>query len=80
MIINITKKLFLDLSTEWSQLWGKYNWYTFTFVELYFENDSFTGGLEFVATLLGFRLRIRYNTDEFFIKEAQWREEGFLEK
>jgi len=72
MIINITPKLFLDLSTEWSQLFGKYNWYSFTLIEIYFENDEFTGGYEFVATLFGFRLRVRYNTDKYYIKEKEW--------
>lgn len=72
MIINITKKVFLDLSTEWTQLWGKYNWYSFTFIELYFENDNFTAGYEFVATLLGFRLRVRWNTDRSLKKFEEW--------
>jgi hypothetical protein len=75
MIINITKKLFLDLSTEWSQLGGDFNWYAFTFIELYFENDKWTGGYEFVATFLGFRLRARYNTDEGLKKMKEWEEE-----
>ena len=75
MIINITEKLFLNLTSEWEQLFGKYNWYTFTFLELYFENDEFTGGLEFVATFLGFRLRARYNTDKYFEKEKEWLED-----
>ncbi len=76
MIINITKKLFLDLSTEWEQLFGKYNWYSFTFIGLYFEKDDFTKGYEFVATFLGFRLRVRYNTDRAMAQFDEWEKES----
>ena len=72
MIINITPKLFLDLSTEWSQLFGKYNWYCCTFIEIYFENDKWTGGYEFIVTFLGFKLRVRYNTDKALRQFEEW--------
>ena len=72
MIINITPKLFLDLSTEWSQLFGKYNWYSFTPILIYFENDKWTGGVELEVTLLGFRLRARYNTDKALRQFEEW--------
>jgi len=72
MIINITPKLFLDLSTEWSQLFGEYNWYSFTLINIYFESDDMTEGYEFVATLIGFTLRVRYNTDEALKQFAKW--------
>jgi len=75
MIINITPKLFLDLSTEWSQLFGKYNWYSFTLISIYFENDKWIGSIEFVATLLGFTLRIRYNPDEALAQFEEWEKE-----
>lgn len=75
MIINITPKLFLDLSTEWSQLFGKYNWYSFTLINIYFENDDMTLGYEFVFTLLGFTLRIRYNTDKALAQFEEWEKE-----
>jgi hypothetical protein len=77
MIINITPKLFLDLSTEWSQLFAKYNWYTFTLINIYFENDDMALGYEFVFTLVGFTLRIRYNTDKALAQFEEWeREDG----
>lgn len=75
MIINITEKLFLDLTSEWEQIFGKYNWYSFTLLELYLENDKWTGGYEFVATFLGFRLRLRYNTEEAAKKFEEWEKE-----
>lgn len=73
MTINLTKNTFLELEAEWSQLRGGYNWYTFTLIEAYFENDKFTGGHEYVVCLLGFRLRVRHNTPEFYKKEAEWK-------
>ncbi len=75
MIINITPKLFLDLSTEWKQLTGKYNWYSFTLLHIYFEGDKMIDGYEFLVTLLGFTLRIRYNTDEGMRQFEEWEEE-----
>lgn len=76
MIINLTKNTFLELDTEWKQLRGGYNWYSFTLVNIYFENDKFTGGHEYVFTLLGFILRVRHNTAEFYRKEAEWMKEA----
>lgn len=75
MIINLTKKLFLDLSTEWTQLFGKYNWYSFTLINIYFESDNMTDGYEFVATFLGFTLRLRYNTDKAMKQFEEWEKE-----
>ena len=76
MIINITKKLFLDLSTEWTQLFGKYNWYSCTLINIYFESDDMTLGYEFVATLLGFTLRVRYDTDKAMAQFDEWEKES----
>ena len=75
MIINITKKLFLDLSTEWTQLFGEYNWYSCTLINIYFESDDMTHGYEFVATLLGFTLRVRYNTNKAMAQFEEWEQE-----
>lgn len=75
MIINLTKNTFIDLSTEWEQLSGCYNWYTITFVECYFENDKFTGGYEWVVCLFGCRLRIRHNTKRYYELEKAWKKE-----
>lgn len=76
MIININKKLFLDLSTEWKQLFGKYNWYSCTLINIYFEKDSMCDGYEFVATFIGFTLRVRYNTDKALAQFDEWEKES----
>ncbi len=72
MIINITENFFIELSTEWTQLRGGYNWYSFTLIHAYFENDTMTGGYEAELTLLGFTIRARYNTEKFNSKIREW--------
>jgi hypothetical protein len=72
MTINITKNFFVEISTEWTQIIGHWNWYSFTIINVYFENDVMTGGYEAVFTLLGFTLRFRYNTKEFYRKMDEW--------
>jgi hypothetical protein len=69
------KNFFLEFKNEWTQLVGKYNWYTVTFIQIEFENDLFTGGYEFVFILLGLGFRLRYNTKKFYELEAQWQKE-----
>lgn len=53
----------LSIINEWKQLKGKYNWYSFTFINLYFEDEPYTGGVELHFTLLGLGFIIRYNYD-----------------
>jgi hypothetical protein len=72
MIINITENFFIELATEWTQLRGGYNWYSFTPIHVYFENDAYTGGYEAEFTLLGFTIRGRYNTERFYSKYEEW--------
>jgi hypothetical protein len=59
--INITKNLFAELHCDWLQIFGKYNWYECNILQVYFENDSMTGGYEFEFYILGFGMRVRYN-------------------
>jgi len=59
--LNITDKCFIHVRNEWSQLCGKYNWYSFTFCQIYFEDEKMTGGWEFEFMLLGLGFRVRYN-------------------
>lgn len=70
----------VEFTNDWKQLVGKWNWYTFTIVELYFENDKFTHGYEFVFTLLGLGIRIRYNTDKALKQFDKWEQEVNLDK
>jgi hypothetical protein len=72
MIINITENFFIELNTEWKQIWGNWNWYTFTLINIYFENGKYTGGYEAEITLLGFTIWCRYNTEEFNSKMREW--------
>lgn len=60
---------------EWVQLLHTFNWYTFTLINIEYEDDVFTGGYEFTFILLGLGLRIRYNTDEAFEKFEEWTKE-----
>lgn len=51
-------RVMFDFDNEWSQLFGKYNWYTFRFLQVEWEWDKYCGSLEFMFALLGFGLRI----------------------
>jgi len=66
------KHFVFEFNNEWLQLFSKHNWYTFTPIAIEFENDEFTGGLEFTAFLLGLGIRIRYNTKKFYEKQKEW--------
>jgi len=57
------KNWVFEFKNEWKQLRGGFNWYTFTPIYIYFENDKYTGGVEFSFTLLGLGFYIRYNYD-----------------
>lgn len=61
MIINLTKNSFIEIICEWSQIIGNYNWYSFTFFHLYFEDEVWTGGFEAELIILGVGLRFRWN-------------------
>lgn len=61
--INFTENFFIDTHNDWRQLWGKWNWISFTLIEIYAENDKWTGGLVFQMTLLGLGFRLRWNYD-----------------
>jgi len=71
----------VELKNEWSQVSGKWNWYTFTLIYIYGEKSWH--GYEFWFTLLGLGIYIRYNTDkslELFKKWDKEMEEEFGEK
>ncbi len=56
-----TDNFFVNFINEWCQFAGEFNWYTFTFLELQFENEKMTGGAEFVFIVLGLGFRVRWN-------------------
>ena len=45
--LNITENCFTHLINDWEQLFGKWNWYSFHFIHIYFEKDDMAGGYEF---------------------------------
>lgn len=49
---------------EWSQLWQRCNWYTFTPIKLEVEDDRHMGSVEATAILLGIGFRVRLNWRE----------------
>jgi hypothetical protein len=65
------KRFVFSTINEWNQFGHKFNWYTFTFILVEFENEVMTGGYEFAFIFLGLGFRIRYNrecSDEIFAK------------
>ena len=46
--------------------WRKYNWNTWQFINVEFENDTWTGGYEFTFVFLfcGIRFRISHETEK----------------
>jgi hypothetical protein len=65
------KRFIFSFINEWVQLFDTFNWYTFTFINIEFENEVMTGGYEFLVIILGLGFRIRYNrkcSDEIFAK------------
>ena len=65
---NVTENLFFHFKNDWGQLFGKYNWISMNFLQLYFEKDTMTHGYEFEFMVLGLGLRVRYNYDDYFNK------------
>jgi hypothetical protein len=60
---------------EWSQLFWKFNWYTFTVINIEFEKDDMVHGYEFRVIVLGLGFRIRYNTDKALEQFEEWAKE-----
>lgn len=52
---------FFHIVNDWSQVFSKYNWYTFHFLHLYMENDVMTCGFEVEIVILGLGFRWRWN-------------------
>ena len=65
-------RFLIEFINDWKQLTGKWNWYTFTFINIEFENDIMSHGYEFYFVVLGLGIRIRYNKASF----KEWVEEA----
>lgn len=71
LVINFTKNTFLYFENDWRQLFGKYNWKTYRFADIYYENDIMMAGQEFRFILLGFGLTIRRQSNSPKLKELR---------
>lgn len=70
------KRFLFSFINEWVQLFGKWNWKTFTLIMVSFEDDTFTRGYEICVILLGFGFRIRYNTPASIDLFEEWEREA----
>ena len=55
------KNWIIEFRNDWEQVFGKWNWYSFTIIQIYFENDIMCPGYEFECIILGLGFRIRIN-------------------
>lgn len=79
--MNLTKnkELLFEFQTDWKQLKGKWNWYSFTFLEFRVEHEKWLKAYDIQITLLGFGLYVRFNYDVDFLnkKLSEWKSEEF---
>ena len=74
--MNYIKEHFVfEFRNEWEQIFGKYNWITFTFLYVYFERDIMLHGYEFSVTVLGLGFYFRYNNDKALAQFKEWDEQ-----
>lgn len=64
--------IFAHTINDWAQLFGKWNWITFHFVHVYFENDIICPGFvaEVVIFGLGFRFRANRSWEDTIIEKS----------
>ena len=75
MKYKLKDKIVFEFRNDWKQIKGKFNWYEFTFVHLYFEIDKKTHGYEFHFMLLGLGFYFRLNTDKSMRQFDKWEKE-----
>ena len=61
--LEFTENFFATFYNDWEQLFGKWNWYNLTLVEISLEKDIMIPGYEFAFIILGIGVRFRYNGD-----------------
>lgn len=69
--MNLIKRFVITPINEWKQIGGKYNWYSFTICNLYFEYEKMLEGIEFSIIIFGIGIYIRFNlpaSDKIFIE------------
>lgn len=69
------KNWLIEGINQWEQLFGKWNWYTWTLVQVEFEKENMAYGYEFLFILFGLGFRIRYNTEKSHKQFAEWMED-----
>ena len=57
---------------QWKQLFGGFNWYTWTFFQLEVEKENMAYGYEFIFIFIGLGFRIRYNTEKSLEQFEEW--------
>lgn len=62
--LELSKNAFVSFVNEWSQLFGKFNWINWTFINIAFEDDVMLGGFEFDFVILGLGFHFRWNHTE----------------
>jgi|SRR3990167_7744731 len=73
--LYITKNSFIHGVNDWKQIFGNWNWYSFTFITIYAERDFFVGGYEFEFVILGLGFRFRHNDKNARTKFKEWDKE-----
>lgn len=64
------KELLICPRNDYAQLFGKWNWHNFTFIELSIEDDFQLGAFEFNFVLLGIGINLRFNYKETEMTES----------
>ena len=75
-----TKHWLVEGINQWKQLWGGYNWYTVTLIQIEFERELMAYGYEFIFTMLGLGFRVRYNTDKSLEQFDEWSDEALADR
>lgn len=58
------KECLLSFKNDWAQIFGHWNWYNFTLIDIEAENDKMLGGYEFDFVVLGLGIHFRINWKE----------------
>jgi hypothetical protein len=71
------KEFVFEFKNDWKQLIGKWNWYSFTFVEFYVEHEKWLKAWNSQFTILGLGVYIRLNYDVAFLtaKLKEWEDD-----
>jgi len=75
------KEFVFEFINQWRMLFGKYNWYFFTPIKLYFEHEKYLKGIWLEVVVLGIGFSVRFNYDIQFLlnKRETWDAEDLYE-